>query len=213
MERRNTDAVDRVNVPGLPFELVPAGEPACAYSLRGEALVLTGAGGTDLFVDPAGDGSTGPGAGWLAGLPPAGDFSLAARVSVEFGSTYDAGALLLYAGDLRWAKLAFEYSPQHRPTAVTVVTNGRSDDSNSFEMADSSLWLRVTRSGRAWAFHASTDGAWWRLLRYFSLGEHPDGETVTVGFLAQSPTGSGCTTAFDRITLSAAAPKDLRDGS
>ena len=205
--------MDRLNVPGLPFELVPAGAPACAYSLRGEALVLTGAGGTDLFVDPAGDGSKGPDAGWLAGLPPAGDFSLAARVSVEFGSTYDAGALLLHAGDLRWAKLAFEYSPQHRPTAVTVVTNGRSDDSNSFEVDDSSLWLRITRSGRAWAFHASTDGVWWRLLRYFSLGEHPDGEAVTVGFLAQSPTGTGCTAAFDRITLSAAAPKDLRDGS
>lgn len=205
--------MDAVAVPGLPFELAPVGTPACAHSLRGEALVLTGAGGTDLFVDPAGDGSKGPDAGWLAGLPPAGDFSLAARVSVEFASMYDAGALLLHAGDHRWAKLAFEYSPQRRPTAVTVVTHGRSDDSNSFEVDGDTLWLRITRCGRAWAFHASTDGAWWRLVRYFSLGEHAAGEPVTVGFLAQSPTGTGCTAVFDRIALSAGAPKDLRDGS
>jgi uncharacterized protein len=205
--------MDSVNVPGLPFDLAPVGAPACVHRLRGEALVLTGAGSTDLFVDPAGDGSKGPDAGRLAGLPPAGDFSLAARVSVEFGSMYDAGALLLHAGDLRWAKLAFEYSPQRRPTAVTVVTNGRSDDSNSFEVDGDSLWLRITRFGRAWAFHGSTDGAWWRLLRYFSLGDDPVGEPVTVGFLAQSPTGDGCTAVFEQITLSTGAPKDLRDGS
>ena len=143
------------------------------------------------------------------GLPPAGDFRLAAQVSVEFGSMYDAGVLLLYAAERQWAKLCFEYSPQQQPTVVTVVTRGTSDDCNSFEVEGSTLWLRITRSGAAWAFHASTEGTWWRLLRYFSLGADP----VRVGFLAQSPTGEGCAATFDHISFQPGAPKNLRDGS
>jgi hypothetical protein len=36
---------------------------------------------------------------------------------------------------------------------------------------------------------------------------------VRVGFGAQSPTGEGCTAAFDHISFQAGAPKNLRDGS
>lgn len=205
--------MNAVQPAGLPFPLAPAGNPPLGHDLDGEALVLTGAAGTDLFVDPAGADDTSPDAGRLEAEPPAGDFTLAARVRPRFANVYDAGALLLYAADRRWAKLAFEFSPQRKPTAVTVVTRGMSDDSNHFETTADALWLRVTRKGAAWAFHASEDGKWWRLLRYFSLGEHETGETVRVGFLAQSPTGPGCTAVFDQITFSAEAPEDLRDGS
>jgi regulation of enolase protein 1 (concanavalin A-like superfamily) len=92
------------------------------------------------------------------------------------------------------------------------VTRGVSDDCNSFEVHGNTLWLRITRSGGAWAFHASTDGAWWRLLRYFALSGDA-GELVRVGFLAQSPVGEGCAATFDHITFRDGAPKDLRDGS
>ena len=155
--------------PWLPFPLEPGGHPPVGYELGPADLTLTAAAGTDMFVDPAGSGQA-PDAGRLTGTPPAGDFSLAAHVSVGFASTYDAGVLVLHAGPRRWAKLCFELSPQLTPTAVTVVTRGTSDDCNSFEVTGDSLWLRITRSGAAWAFHASTDGGWWRLLRYFSLG-------------------------------------------
>jgi uncharacterized protein len=119
---------------------------------------------------------------------------------------------LLHARERHWAKLCFEYSPQQQPTAVTVVTKGISDDCNSFEVDGNTLWLRITRFGGAWAFHASTDGAWWRLLRYFALSGDP-AELVRVGFLAQSPAGEGCAATFDHITFRAGAPKNLRDGS
>ena len=164
-----------------------------------------------MFVDPAG-ASVVPDAGRFVGLPPAGDFTLAAQVRVEFGSRYDAGVLLLHARERHWAKLCFEYSPQFRPTAVTVVTKGVSDDCNSFEVDGDTLWLRIIRSGAAWAFHASADGSWWRLLRYFALGGDP-AELVRVGFLAQSPTGQGCTAVFDHISFQPGAPENLRDGS
>jgi regulation of enolase protein 1 (concanavalin A-like superfamily) len=204
--------VTALKLPGLPFALEPVGGPPPGCRVRHGVLTLTAAAGTDLFVDPGGpEMSTAavPDAGRFVGLPPAGDFTLAAQVSVEFASMYDAGVLLLHAAERQWAKLCFEYSPQLTPTAVTVVTRGTSDDCNSFEVAGHTLWLRITRSGPAWAFHASTDGTWWRLLRYFAL----PGDLVRVGFLAQSPTGTGCAATFDRITFRPGAPENLRDGS
>ena len=205
-----TTRVAALKLPGLPFPLEPAGSPPPGCRVLHGALILSAAAGTDLFVDPAGtEQSTAPDAGRFAGLPPAGDFTLAARVRVEFGRMYDAGVLLLHAAERQWAKLCFEYSPQLRPTAVTVVTRGTSDDCNSFEVDGTTLWLRITRTGAAWAFHASADGSWWRLLRYFALGADP----VRVGFLAQSPAGEGCSATFDHISFRPGAPGNLRDGS
>jgi regulation of enolase protein 1 (concanavalin A-like superfamily) len=199
-----------LKLPGVPFPLEPGGSPPAGCRVRGGVLTLTGAGGTDLFVDPGqADPGRLPDAGRFTGLPPAGDFTLAAQVSVDFHSMYDAGVLLLHAGERTWAKLCLEYSPQLKPTAVTVVTRGTSDDCNSFQVDGNALWLRVTRSGAAWAFHASTDGSWWWLLRYFALGAEP----VRVGFLAQSPAGEGCAATFDHIAFSPGAPENLRDGS
>ena len=197
-------------LPGVPFPLAPSGSPAVQAVVSAGSLTLTGGAKSDLFIDPAGEEGARPDAGRLTGLPGDRDFSLTARVTVRFASVFDAGVLLLYLSERRWAKLCYELSPQRRPTAVTVVTRGTSDDSNSFETAGGPLWLRITRSGRAWAFHASEDGAWWRLLRYFTLGE---ASGARVGFLAQSPTGPGCTAVFDAITYKPGAPADLRDGT
>jgi regulation of enolase protein 1 (concanavalin A-like superfamily) len=209
----HTTRVAALKLPSLPFPLEPAGSPPPGCHVRRGALILSAAAGTDLFVDPAGaDPGQVPDAGRFVGLPPAGDFTLAAQVQVQFGSMYDAGALLLHARERHWAKVCLEYSPQQRPTAVTVVTRGVSDDCNSFEVTGDTLWLRITRSGAAWAFHASADGSAWRLLRYFALGGDP-AELVRVGFLAQSPTGPGCTATFDHISFQPGAPMNLRDGS
>lgn len=178
--------------------------------MDGGTLTLASGPKSDLFIDPAGDEGARPDAGRWTGLPGEDDFTFSARVTVAFASTFDAGVLLLYLSERRWAKLCYEFSPQRKPTAVTVVTHGTSDDSNSFETAGGPLWLRITRSGRAWAFHASADGAYWQLLRYFTLGE---ASGARVGFLAQSPTGAGCTAIFDSVTYKLGAPADLRDGT
>ena len=199
-------------IPGLPFPLVADGAPAAAIDVAADTMTLTSGPRSDLFLDPASGGS-GPDAGRFLGVPPGGDFTLRARVGVDFRSTFDAAVLVVHAGASVWAKLCLEYSPQGRPTVVTVVTRRTSDDANAFEIAGTSARLRVTRAGRAWAFHASADGGGWRLVRYFGLGEHESGLTARVGFLAQSPTGEGCRAVFDEIAFSAGAPADLRDGS
>lgn len=199
-----------LHLPGVPFPFAPSGTPACQASVAGGTLTLTGAPRSNLFIDPAGDEGGRPDAGRWTGLPNKEDFTLSAQVTVGFASTFDAGVLLLYLSERRWAKLCYELSPQRKPTAVTVVTHGTSDDSNSFETAGGPLWLRIARSGRVWAFHASADGVYWQLLRYFTLGE---ASGARVGFLAQSPTGGGCTAIFNSVTYKPGAPADLRDGT
>lgn len=172
-------------------------------------LTLTAPARTDLFIDPAGAEPALNAPRSLAAMP-AEDFQLSARVTVEFGQTYDAGVLLIWADERNWAKLCFERSPQGRPMAVSVVTRGVSDDANAFAVDRDTLWLRVSRLGPAFAFHASTDGERWEFVRYFAL-EHADG--LQLGFEAQSPLGEGCTATFDPIHFLPARLADLRDGS
>ena len=197
-------------LPAVPFSLEMSGNPPCEARVAGETLTLTSGPASDLYIDPSGEEGARPDAGRWTGLPGDRDFTLSARVSVQFRTVFDAGALLLYLSERRWATLCYGLSPQRRPTAMTVVTRSLSDDSSSFETDDGPLWLRITRSGRAWAFHASEDGSWWRLLRYFTLGESSG---ARVGFMCQSPAGEGCTAVFDDIAYKPDAPADLRDGS
>ncbi|MBO0820208.1 MAG: DUF1349 domain-containing protein [Nocardiopsaceae bacterium] len=199
-----------VALAAVPFALEASGNPPCQAHVAGDTLTLTCGPASDLFVDPAGEEGGRPDAGRLTGLPGDQDFTLSARVSVQFGDPFDAGALLLYLSERRWAKLGYELSRQRRASVVTVVTRSTSDEAVSFETGGGALWLRITRSGRVWAFHASRDGAWWQLLRYFSLGESSG---ARIGFMAQSPEGRGAVAVFDDIAYSSGAPASLRDGS
>jgi regulation of enolase protein 1 (concanavalin A-like superfamily) len=171
------------------------------------SLSMTAGARTDLFVDPQG----GPP---MLNAPcllarPSGDYQLSARVTVDFAATYDAGVLALYAHEGAWAKLCFERSPQGEALVVSVVTSGVSDDANAFAVEGRQVWLRVSRLGPAHAFHASTDGAEWRFVRHFALEPADD---LSVGFLAQSPTGQGCAVRFDQIVYRPERLADLRSG-
>jgi regulation of enolase protein 1 (concanavalin A-like superfamily) len=162
---------------------------------------------TDLFVDPGG-GPAVLDAPMMLGATD-GDFLLSARVSAELRATFDAGALMLHAGDRTWAKLALERSPQGEAMIVSVVTRGVSDDANGAVAMGDGVWLRVARIGGACALHASADGERWDLVRHFAL-DAPDG--LAAGFLAQSPTGEGCTATFDHVRFVGRTLADLRDG-
>jgi regulation of enolase protein 1 (concanavalin A-like superfamily) len=176
---------------------------------RFEGGRLTGVAGprTDLFINPATGAPTLDAPRLLA---PArdGEFQLVARVTVGFAGTFDAGSLLLWGGDTTWGKLAFEYSPQGRGMAVSVITQGLSDDANGFVVDGDALWLRVSRVAGAYAFHAALDGTTWQFVRHFWLPGQ-----LEFGFEVQSPTGEGVTATFSEIRLLDHAPADLRDGS
>lgn len=195
-------------LPGLPLPLRWQLAPERWHAGDDGSLSISAGAGTDLFVDPQG-GAPALNAPRLLGSGPAGDFQLSARVTVDFAATFDAGVLLLYADERAWAKLCFERSPQGEALVVSVVTRGVSDDANAFAVVGRQVWLRASRRGPAYAFHASTDGESWRFVRHCALEGAGD---AGVGFLAQSPTGAGCTAVFDRIAYRPERLADLRSG-
>src|SRR5882672_8559701 len=79
-----------------------------------KTLTLAAAPHTDLFIDPAGADPVLNAPRSLEPMPD-NDFQLSARVTVDFGQTYDAGVLLIWADECSWAKLCFERSPQGNP--------------------------------------------------------------------------------------------------
>jgi regulation of enolase protein 1 (concanavalin A-like superfamily) len=203
-----------VDVPGLPFPLTPS-RPGVWQRDELRGVVADAPGHTDLYANPGGDDSTDAesmlNAATLLGTPPVGDFQLSARVTVDFQTQYDAGVLLLWVDQKHWAKLCFELSPAAEPMVVSVVTRGVSDDANAYVVPERSVWLRVSRLDRAYAYHASEDGRAWRMIRVFRLGDSLTDHQV--GFEVQSPTGDGCRVTFDEIRFNQQRLADLRDGS
>jgi regulation of enolase protein 1 (concanavalin A-like superfamily) len=171
------------------------------------ALIFTAGERTDLFSDPEG-------APLVNNSPrltfkPEDPFILSAKVAVDFEAWGDAGALLIYRSDISYAKLCFEFSHLKQPTIVSVVTRGTSDDCNSIPVDGNESYLRLAKLDRSFAFHYSTDGQVWHLIRYFTL-ENP-GEVV-IGFTVQSPMGRSCTASFSEITYSTQRLEDIRSG-
>jgi uncharacterized protein len=195
-----------IRLPDVPLEFRWQLPPE-SWDLSSGALAIRAGARTDLFVDPSG-GPAVANAPRLLGTA-AGDFLLSARVTVDFSARFDAGVLLLYVDDGSWAKLCFEYAPLDVSTVVSVVTRGVSDDCNSYPVDGNTTWLRVARHGGAFAYHSSTDGTTWQLVRHFAL---PSAAGAAVGFMAQSPEGEGCSATFDSIRYRQERLGDLRSG-
>ena len=204
-----------ITVPGIPIPLTPSAGSSWTVDPTTGRVDVAAAPHSDIFVDPGAGSQVNAetlfNAVTLLGSAPVGDFQLRARVTVDFAAKYDAGALLLWFDETFWAKLCFEFSPAGERMVVSVVNRGVSDDANGFVVGDPWVWLRVSRLGRVWAFHASTDGAHWRLIRAFGLDA--DAAALQIGLEAQSPTGDGCTVSFEGLRFSTETLGDLRDGS
>jgi regulation of enolase protein 1 (concanavalin A-like superfamily) len=211
---------DQLVVLGVPFPFVPSSTGLWRVDEAVGTVTVSAQPHTDIFIDP-GNGSAGAGAALsaesmlnaatLLGDVPAGDFQFSARVTVGFASTFDAGVLLLWLDERRWAKLCFEFSPAGDPMVVSVVCRGVSDDANAFVVPSQSVWLRVSRVDRVYAYHASLDGRAWQMIRVFVLDDETSRDKI--GFEGQSPVGDGCSVTFDEIRFLPEPLADLRDGS
>jgi uncharacterized protein len=207
-ERSEMSRMPQEKLDAMPMPMHWLAEPMSWQADRSGLSIVAG-GRTDWFVDPSGSQQSVGKAPALVGATD-GDYVFSARVRVRFGATFDAGVLMLYVDDKTWAKLCFEYSPRRKPMIVSVVTRETSDDANGFVVADEKAWLRIARLGPAFAFHASSDGHEWHLVRYFAFAADV---SPAVGFEAQSPTGEGCEVRFDDIRFEARRLHDLRGGS
>lgn len=183
------------SIPGLPGTLTWQNSPHSWRLDSKNVLTISAEAKTDWFVDPF-DDTVAKNAPILLFTPDA-DYVLSTRVTVKFVTKWDAGALMLWGDDHHWAKLSFELSPAKKPTLVTVVTRGLSDDCNSKELRGDSVYLRIAKSGKTYVFYSSTDARDWQILRTFSLDADLP---IRVGFEAQSPAGSGAVVTFSAIT-------------
>jgi len=195
------------SIAALPFSLRWLSAPVVSSFEDGVLTIEAGA-QTDWFVDPSGARDPVANAPALVG-EASGDYRLSARVRVDFASSFDAGSLVLWAHEGNWAKLCFEYSPQAQPMVVSVVTSGVSDDCNSLDVDGDEVWLRISRRGSAFVFHASADGERWQFVRHFAL---EPADRLAVGFETQSPIGEGCTASFADIRFEPRRLEDLRSG-
>jgi hypothetical protein len=182
-------------IAGLPAGLSWQNSPHSWHVDEGKVLTLSSGEKTDWFVDPF-DGTVAKNAPILL-FNPDPDYVLSARVTVKFATKWDAGALMLWGDDHHWAKLSYELSPDGKPTLVTVVTRGLSDDCNSVHLAGDSVYLRIAKSAKTYVFYFSTDGTDWQVLRTFDLGTDMP---IRAGFESQSPAGSGTVAKFSAIS-------------
>lgn len=199
--------MDKISISNLPYSLHWHNQPQ-SWDLSSELqLTIEAPARTDWFIDPQGAVNISNAPALL--FPTSGPSILSAQVVVKHAATYDAGVLMVYEGPLAWAKLCLELSPQGFPTVVSVVTKGVSDDCNAFTV-NGPVYLRVSRLEQAFAFHVSQDGIQWDLIRYFRLEGNQDAQ---LGFLAQSPTGDGCTASFKDIRFEERLLADIRSGA
>lgn len=204
--------MEPIRITALPFELTPRGPEGTRWTTDDTTLELVSAAHSDLFIDPTSTpGEVSADLTRLTG-EVTGPFQLSAQVSVDFKDRFDAGVLVVWVNETTWLKLCYEFSPAARGTVVSVATRGVSDDANSWDVPDHTVHLRISRMRHAFALHSSTDGQTWQLVRITSLGV-PIDQPVEVGFLAQSPNGTGCRAVFQNITFTTHELSDTRDGS
>jgi uncharacterized protein len=161
----------------------------------------------DYFQDPAGviQKDDAP----YLWIEVSGDFVARAHVKPAFNSNYDAGAILVRQDAQHWAKLCFESTDIGTTAAVSVVTQGTSDDANGADLTVDAVWLQVVRIGDVFGLHYSLDGENWRMVRVFRL---PVPQTVKVGLVAQCPIGPGTTIDFLSFSVDQRTAKGLRAG-
>ncbi len=139
----------------------------------------------------------------------AGDFVMSVKVSHDFKDTYDSASIMVMKDMAYWAKACFELTDFDTHAVVSVVTKEDSDDANGCNIDDNKVWLQICRVGNSFAFHYSTDGENFYMMRFFNL---PVDEVVKVGLLAQAPLGSGGKRIYENLTIERKTVKNIRMG-
>ena len=204
---RNEEVRETFRLSSIPHELSWY-NTALNKEISGDSISITGGKSSRLFVDPQrlSRADSAP----MALFTPDETFLFSCKIKVDFAAVFDAGVLMIYSDSTQWAKLCFEYTPQHERMVVSVVNNELSDDSNHSLIEGNEIYARVAGLGNgAYAFHYSLDGKYWNMARYFHLDPGPD---YKIGFLSQSPQGEQCKSVFTEIKYSSEKLENLRNG-
>ena len=185
-------------------------DPTHWEALPGGGLRVIAPARADYFRDPT--GSHVNDAAPFLWMNVSGDFVARALVRPTFASTYDSGVIMVRHDPEHWAKVCFEKTDFGTTAAVSVVTNGVSDDANGANLELAEVWLQVTRVGDVFGLQYSPDASdgSWRMVRVFRLPVPP---TVRVGIVAQSPVGPGTTIDFLHFSIDQRTVKNVRSGT
>lgn len=192
---------DDLGLAGFPSSFHWQNHPA-DWNVKGGVLTIQSGAKTDWYRAPTGGEQVASSP--LLLIPAPKDFWFSARVALDFKSSWDAGALVLYVDEKNWVKFAFESPNGKTGSIVSVVTRGLSDDNTGSAIEGNSVYLKISKTGQAVFLFFSTDGKKWNVTRAFSLGPE---QTLYFGFSAQSPNGAGTTVRFSEMEFKPVALK------
>jgi uncharacterized protein len=197
-----------LELPGITFTRSLNGAAAHVKVHRGRVTLASEA-RRDNFIDPEGKLPNNTAPLLLAPVDNEHPFTLTARVTPAFVTTYDAGALYIYVRADLWLKMAMEMDERGRTRIVTVRTIGTSDDNNHDVITTPGVTMKISSDTKTVGFYYSLDERDWQLVRLFK-NDYP--AAIWVGISAQSPLGDGTSAVFDEITLSRHSVTDVRLG-
>ena len=192
----------KLEIPGIRKTLHWENQ-AKSFAIHKSSLRITSGEKTDMFRDPNVTYNTDNAPKLL--FEADSNFVFTAAVEHDFLNKWDGGALVLKQDSLNWVKCCFEKDHTGARRVVSVVTKGISDDCNSVEINSNKVYFKIAKADNVITLYYSQTGKNWYLFRHFTFDSMKD---LTVGFLAQSPTGAECHVTFSEITYSTKKIKD-----
>lgn len=138
-----------------------------------------------------------------------GDCVIQAKAAMSPHNKYDGAGLILYGDERHWVKGCLEVVDNGRTAAISVVTNGVSDDAIGPYVDRESIWLKIARKGNDFATFFSLDGKSFDLIRFCHV---PMGQKIKAGLVAQAPLGEGGNRDFSEIQVEERTVENLRTG-
>jgi len=194
--------LEKIRIAPLPHNLYWENKPEQS-TITQENIVIVAGEKTDMFRDPNVTYNT-DNAPKLLFIPDS-NFVLSTAITHDFIHKWDGGAIVLKSDSLNWIKFCFEkdYTGTHR--VVSVVTKDISDDCNSVAINGNKIYYKIAKAGNVITLYYATDGKIWYLIRHLQFNAKGGS---SLGFLAQSPTGTKCSVTFSDIHYAAKKIKD-----
>jgi regulation of enolase protein 1 (concanavalin A-like superfamily) len=193
---------DSMRINSIPYGMFWENK-AEKFSATDNEMIMVAGEKTDMFRDPNVTYNTDNAPKLL--FRPDNDFILIASIEHSFSSKWDGGAIVLKQDSLNWIKFCFERDYTGAKRVVSVVTKNISDDCNSVEIKTNKVYYKLAKADNVITLYYSLEGKKWFLIRHlqFDADKH-----LTLGFLAQSPTGKKCEVKFSNISYQAKKIKD-----
>ena len=194
--------IDSIRINSIPYGMFWQNK-AEKFSSNNNELIMVAGEKTDMFRDPNVTYNTDNAPKLL--FRPDNDFILIASIEHSFSSKWDGGAIVLKQDSLNWIKFCFEKDYTGAKRVVSVVTKNISDDCNSVEIKTNKVYYKLAKAGNVITLYYSLEGKKWFLIRHLQFDTD---KNLTLGFLAQSPTGKKCEVKFSNISYRAKRIKD-----